>query len=61
MEKLNREIRKECKLLGISVEEYIKQLLSSRSKEVAGVLYGTQETTAQGNQNSQKQSRPQTA
>lgn len=56
-----REIRKECKLLGISVEEYIKQLLSSRSKEVAGVLYGTQETTAQGNQNSQKQSRPQTA
>lgn len=52
-----REIKKECKLLKISTAEFIQQLLASRSKQVAEVLYGTQTAASQGNQNNQEQLR----
>ncbi len=56
-----REIQKECKLLGITVPEFYKQLLVSRSNQVKEALYGTEKTVPQGSQNTEKQQRSKTA
>lgn len=53
-----REIQKECKLLGITKKQYYKQLLASRSKQVAEVLYGSQEAVSDSTKDNPEQQRP---